>query len=331
MDKSFLPGLALSFAVGFGLAWFLRAPAAAPDAGAMAAFQAQAPTAGAPSANGFGNGSGNGFGNGWASANGAPAPAAAPPRAAGVDELWTQALASQQGQGYDAEDRLRQLAQSDPTVLRKLVGRYDSARTPRERELLKSLLSTVQKPDVVFFANRLAAGSNAEDRKVGLEMLRSLAPAAPETRALVRQLLAGEQSPEVLVQALGTLQAGGADPDEAAAIVAQLNGLSQHPDPAVRSQSIAQLGQWDKRGDSAARLAQALADGAPEVRQAAVFAIAQAGVRSPDARAGLLALANNPQETRDVRGSALQVLERFDLSRDEYAHLAQARTQLQLR
>lgn len=323
MDKSHWPALALSFAVGFGLAWFLRAPDAAPATGDAAPIQAQAPAA-APSM--------NGFGNVWAASNGAPAPAATPPRAAAsVDELWTQALAPQQGQGYDAEDRLRQLAQSDPTVVRKLVGRYDSARTPRERELLKSLLSTVQQPAVVSFAQRLAAGSNAEDRRLGLEMLRSLAPAAPETRALVRQLLAGEQSPEVLVQALGALQAGGADPDEAAAIVAQLNGLAQHADPAVRGQSIAQLGQWDKGGASAGRLAQAVSDGAPEVRQAAVFAIAQAGVRSPEARSALLALANNPQETRDLRGSALQVLERFDLSRDEYAHLAQARAQLQLR
>jgi hypothetical protein len=320
VDKSYLPAVVVSFALGFGLAWFLRTPDAGPAAPSVAPVQAQAPAGAAPAR----------FGSSWPMPGQAqaPAPGAAPRLAASVDDLWSQALAPQSGQGYDAEDRLRQLAQGDPAVLRKLVGRYDGARTPRERELLQSILSTVQKPEVVFFANRLAGSSNPEERKVGLEMLRSLAPAAPETRVLVRQALAGEQSPEVLVQALGALQAGAVDPEESAAIVAQLTALSQHADPAVRSQSIARLGQWDK-GENASRLAQALSDNAPEVRQAAVFALAQAGVRSPEAKERLMALANNPQETRDVRGSALQVLERFALNKEEYAQFAQARAQVQ--
>lgn len=315
-------GIAISFVLGFGLAWFLRAPDTVPGA-------AQAPAT--ESAAGR-----SGFGDAWATAGTAAptapiataAPAAAPVKA-DVDALWMQALAS--GGGYDAEDALRRLAQGDPAARRKLMARYDNAQTPQAQQanaLLKSVLSTVPTPDVIFFANRLAGSSNAHDRKTGFEMLRSLAPDAPETRALVRRTLASEQSPELLAGALATLQSGAADPEEAAQMVAQLTSLSQHADPAVRSASIRQLGQWDKTGESEARLAQALADGTPEVRQAAIFAIAQAGVRSPGAKAALLALAGNPQESRELRGSAAQVLERFALSKEEYAAIAPVRAQV---
>jgi hypothetical protein len=259
----------------------------------------------------------------------AAAPAAAP-AAADVDALWAQALApgDRATGGYDAEDALRRLVQGDPAARRKLLARYESAQTPQQRALLKTILSTVQTPDVMFFANRLAGSSNPLERKMGFEMLHSLAPDAPETRALVRRTLATDQSPEVLAQALATLQSGAADPEEAAQMVTQLNSLSQHADPAVRSASIHQLGQWDKSGESEERLSQALADSAPEVRQAAIFAIAQAGVRTPAAKAALLALVNNPLESRDVRGSAMQVLERFALSKEEYAAIAPVRAQM---
>ena len=323
MNDSTLPArvgtIALSFALGFGLAWFLRAPEAAP-----VPVHAQAP------AGALVQGS---FGDAWtmpapASAPVAPAPASAP-APADVDTLWAQALApgDRSTNGYDAEDALRKLVQGDPAARRKLLARFDAAQTPQARALLVTILSTVPTPDVLFLTNRLANGSNPADRQAGFEMLRSLAPDAAETRALVRRTLATEQSPELLAQALATLQSGAADPEEAAQMVAQLASLAQHADPAVRSASIRQLGLWDKGGESGERLAQALADGAPEVRQAAIFAIAQAGVRTPSAKVALLALATNPLETRAVRGSAMQVLERFALSKEEYAALAPLRGQ----
>ncbi|MET0980686.1 MAG: HEAT repeat domain-containing protein [Telluria sp.] len=325
MNHSTLPArfgtIAASFVLGFGLAWFLRAPDAPGD---VAQVQAQVTP---------GTAVRGGFGDSWAMQGQVPAAPAAPaaaPVKADVDALWVQALApgDRLNGGYDAEDALRKLVQSDPAARRKLLARYESAQTPQARELLKTILSTVQTPDVIFFANRLANSSNAQDRKTGFEMLHSVAPDAPETRALVRRTLAAEQSPEVLAGALATLQSGALDPEETAQMVAQLKGLSQHADPAVRSASIRQLGQWDKGGESEERLSQALADGTPEVRQAAIFAIAQAGMRTPATKAALLALVSNPAETRDVRGSAMQVLERFALTREEYAAIAPVRAQM---
>lgn len=307
--------VAVSFAAGFGVHWYIQGPEAAVSA---AATPAPAPTAPLKQ-----------FGDAWS-----PLPAAAPVAAlrkdASVDELWSRALAPQgtQDTGYDAEDRLRQLAQSNPVALRSLLQRYDSAPTPQARALLKSVLATVQAPDVVAFSNRLANSSNTADRKYGFELLQNLAPDAPETRSLVRHALANEQSPEVLVQALDALRPGAVDPDETALVVTQLKSLVQHADPAVRSQSITQLGQWDKKGEGADSLSLALADRAPEVRSAAVFAIAQTGVRSDAVKAALMGLVNNAQENKDVRGSAMQVLERFSLSKEDLASFAQARTQM---
>ena len=316
-----LIAIVISFALGFGFAWLIRAPEAVP---APLAATAAGVAAGRPAP--------AGFGDAWTAAAQPERPAvAALPVNAGVDELWARALqpGDRAEAGYAAEDSLRKLAQNDPAARRKLIGFYATAQTPQARALLQATLSTVPTPDVVFFANRLANGSSPADRAFGFAMLRSVAPNAPETRSLALRTLATEQSPEILLAALSTLESGTAGPEETAQVLAQLTSLSQHADPAVRSRSLQQLGQWDKGGEHGARLSQALGDSAPEVRQAAIFAIAQTGTRAPSAKESLLALAGNAQESRDLRGSALQVLERFPLSQDEYAQLVRARGQIQ--
>lgn len=328
MDNSTLPlwfaSVGVSFAVGFGVAWYIQT-SEPESATATMAIPAQVPSPSRPA-------NLNQFADVWGKAGQAPAsPVPTLSKSATVDELWAKALAPQDRQehGYDAEDTLRKLAQADPAALRNLLQRYEGAQTPQARELLKSVLSTVQKPEVISFSTKLATSGNMAERKYGFEMLQGLASDSPEIRSLVKRTLATEQSPEVLVQALATLKSGVAEPEESDLIVAQLKSLSQHADPAVRSQSIMQLGQWDKKGDGEDRLSQALADRALEVRQAAIFAIAQTGVRSDTVKAALMGLINNTQESRDVRGSALQTLERFSLSKEEYASFAQARAQMQ--
>jgi len=324
MLPSWLASVGVSFAVGFGMAWYIRTPEPTSAVPAVA-MPAQAPSPSGPA-------NLNQFADVWAKPGHAPvSPVSTLSKGATVDELWAKALAPQDKQefGYNAEDRLRKLVQTDPVALRNLLQRYDGARTPQARELLKSVLSTVQQPEVISFATRLASGSNIEERKYGFEMLQNLAPDSPEIRSLVKRTLATEQSPEVLVQALAALKSGAVEPEESDMIVAQLKSLSQHADPAVRSQSIMQLGQWDKKGEGEDRLSQALADRALEVRHAAIFAIAQTGVRSDSVKAALMGVINNAQESKDIRGSVLQVLERFPLNKEEYASFAQARVQMQ--
>jgi hypothetical protein len=315
VEKLTLPVLlisvAVSFALGFGMAWNMKTPDRE-SAMPATARSMQTPPSNPPASL-----------NHPAEVGLAPVTKLA--NSATVDDLWTRALAPA---GYDAEDKLRKLVQTNPVALRSLLQRYDGALTPQARELLKSVLSTVQAPDVIAFSTRLANSSNIAERKYGFEMLQSVAPDSSDTRTLIRRSLATEQSPEVLVPALAALQAGAAEPEDADQIIAQLKSLSQHADPAVRRQSITQLGQWDKKGEGADRLTQALADHAPEVRSAAIFAIAQTGVRSEAVKVGLMGVLNNPQESKDVRGSALQVLERFSLSKEEYASYTRARAQM---
>jgi hypothetical protein len=326
-----LVSIVVAFALGFGLAWILRAPAVLPP---VLPLISPDPAATVPAVLGEGQAAGGAFPA--VSAVAVRMPSSSPPMgnaasgSANVDALWRLALKPDDGQGstYAAQDQLRKLAQADPTVRRSLIGFYDTARTAQERALVKATLATVQTPDIVFFANRLVNSSNVADRLFGFEMLQGLAPDTPETRALVTRTLVGEQAPEVVLVALATLRSGAAAPDETAQVVAQLTNLSQHADPAVRSRSIAQLALWDKSGESGERLTQALTDDVPEVRQAAIFAIAQASVRPSGAKDKLLALAGNIQESRDVRGSALQALERYPFSREEYAEFARLRAQL---
>lgn len=326
MENSGLPKwlatVGISFALGFGLAWLVRAPA--PDATlANASAPVLLPDQASP-LNPFAGASG---------AAGQAAPAQGGPIAsnASADDLWAHALLPQERQspGYEAEDRLRKMAQTNPVALRKLLQRYESDRSPQARELLKSILATVQTPEVVAFAVRLSGSSNVAERKYGFELVDSLGAESAEVRALIKRTLATEQSPEVLVQALQALKPGAVDPDEADQLVTQLKTLAQHADPAVRRQSLMQLGQWDKKGEGADALAQALTDRSAEVRQAAIFAIAQNGARSDAIKASLMAMATNTQESRDVRGSALQALERFSLNKDDYASFARAKAQLQ--
>jgi hypothetical protein len=294
---------AFSFAAGFGLAWQMQPPPSADTTLAAAPSQPE-PQSSSLSQNPFGK---------------TAAPSAATQRSGYEGPAAVAANPD--------EEKLRELAQSDPAALRSLMQRYESETDPAKRDALKGLISTVNKPEVLAFVTRLATSNDAARRQEGFQMLQS-APDSPQVRNVVKQALATEQTPAVLVQAISALKPAAVDPAESDAIVGQLRGLTQHADPAVRSQSILQLGQWDKNGAGQDRYTQALSDPAPEVRQAAIFAIAQSGVRSDSVKAGLMGVINSPSESRQVKGSALQALERFSLSKEEFASFSQVRSQI---
>lgn len=224
------------------------------------------------------------------------------------------------------EQKLLELAQSGPAALTKLIQRYGTENNPHTKDVLKSVLASVQKPEVFALSAHLATSTDAARRREGFELLQHAATEPAGVRNMVKQALAHEQSAEVLVQALAALKPAVVEPAESGAIVSQLDGLTQHADPTVRSQSVLQLAQWDNTGTAVARVSQALADPALEVRAAAVSALAQSGMRSDQVKAALLSMINNANENRDLKDSALQALERFALNREEYAHYVQARS-----
>lgn len=255
-----------------------------------------------------------------------------------LDILLAQALraSSPSADGDDPRQTLRKLAQQDPAVMQQLMQNYDKEFNSQTRQLIVSLLSGIEKPEVLAFSRRLAASSDMAQRRDGFNMLQNLSGDVPETHPVILQALAGDKSPDVIMLALAALKPPASAEDnsspaqarDAAAIVAQLQELTGDADPDIRLQSILQLAQWDKADSSQQQWSRALADPSPQVRQAAVTAVAQSGTQSDAVKAALIGMANNQGESRDVRGNALQVLERFTLNQEETANVSQLRSQV---
>jgi hypothetical protein len=257
-----------------------------------------------------------------------------------VDALLAKALkpSNKPVEGDDSRDKLRKLVKEDPVVMKQLMESYDKESNNHARQLIVSLLSSVEKPEVLAFSKRLASSRDMTQRKDGFIMLQSLSGDSPEVHPIILQALSGDKSPDVIMLALAALKPpasaennpsqASVQATDAAAIVAQLQSLTRNADPHIRLQSILQLAQWDKADSSQEQWSQALSDQSAQVRQAAVTAIAQSGTQSDTVKAALLGMANNQNESKDVRGNALQVLERFTLSQDEAANFSRLRTQI---
>jgi hypothetical protein len=304
--------VACAFVLGFALAWGIRAPAsldAPTGAGTPAAplhGTAGLPPPLAPA-----------VGDGQATA----------PRSS-LGELWAKGKRAKDGDQdrMEWQEAMVARAQADPAALRSLIQRYESERDPGDRELLKSVLGNVHAPEVMTLAARLAASGNPAQRQDAFDILKQVSSGAPEVRQMLRQAIATEQAPAVLSRAIAALTPSIVAAGEAEAIVAQLNTLAQHADPAVRSQSVLQLGQWDKSMAVEGRLQQAMADQAPEVRQAAVTALGETGIRSDSMKLALLEIIRKPDESAGVKDGALHALQRYPLSKDELALYQQARS-----
>jgi len=251
-----------------------------------------------------------------------------------LDVLFAQALRPSNSAvtGHDAREKLRKLAKEDPVVMKQLMQSYDKESNSQTRQLIVSLLSGIEKPEVLDFSKQLALSSDTAQRKDGLTMLQYLSGDVPEVRPLILQALARDKSPDIIMMALAALKPPAENntsaSKDAAAVVAQLQELTTNADPNIRLQSIVQLGEWDKADSSQEQWARALEDQSPQVRQAAVTAIVQSGTQSDIVKAALMNMANNQNENQDVRGNALQVLERFTLSKDEAANYSQLRFQI---
>lgn len=223
---------------------------------------------------------------------------------------------------------LRAKAQNDPAVLQDLIQRYGSEHDPQARAMLKAVLATIDKPEVVALAKRLVVDTDAGKRKEGLELLQVMPGNSPDVRNAIRQVLTTEQSPAVLALALAALKPAAVEPGEARAIIADLERFTRNADAAVRRQSVFQLGLWARNGEAVDRLSEALLDQSPEVKQAAIFALAQSNVRPDSIKTALLGIMNNPGESRQTRDSALQALDRFQLTAEEEVAYRQVRSQI---
>jgi len=251
--------------------------------------------------------------------------AAAPPTLA---EVWDEMLRSAAAHRLDNKvlAAWHELVGKDPRVLQEVMGRYGTA-DEGGKQMVLLMLSQEPSAQVRDFAVQLADAADASVRRDGFALLSQQAASGQtdEVRARVRQALDTEQDPEVLRAAIDALQQPPINPTEAQATAQRLQALAQHADPNVRAESIGALAQWDKRGELMEGSAyRALSDPQPEVRMAAFAAISDSAVRSDRLKGALLGMLGDGATSYDDKARALQALQGFALSADEYAgyHLA---------
>jgi hypothetical protein len=253
-------------------------------------------------------------------------------------DLWNKLMASttESDTDFNTTMQLRKLAESDPRVRQDLMRRY-GASDERGQKIAALILSQVPKPEVTDFATRLATAADASQRRDGFMMLSGLemvsgmsSNRSEEIYALVSRALETEQDPSLLRQAIQALPLpGDIESAKTQATLQELANLTHNDDAQVRAQSIQAMAQWDRKGQAAEGVVyEALSDTQPEVRMAALSVIYNSPFRSDHIKSALLGVIANVNESADVKTHALNVLQRFPLSEDEYASYQQAREQV---
>ncbi|MBI3896882.1 MAG: HEAT repeat domain-containing protein [Gammaproteobacteria bacterium] len=229
--------------------------------------------------------------------------------------------------GPEAWGKLRHAVNSNPAFRSQLQKRYETEQDERARSIIVSLLAGQTAPDVIEFARRLHASTDAAQRKDALELMASL-PTTIETQQLFTQTLEQERDPEVLTQTIGLLPNIKMKSNELSAAVTRVQSLSQHENAPVRAEALQVLARLD-RGATEQRAYEALADSSDDVRLAAIDTLAVGGVRSEQAKNALMGLLQNPDEDLTVRASAAEALQGFTLSAGEHAAYNQVAAQIE--
>ncbi|MFZ6712808.1 HEAT repeat domain-containing protein [Undibacterium sp. TC9W] len=246
------------------------------------------------------------------------------------DQLWARLIspADQNSAGDDTQDQLRKLMQEQPYYLKRIISLYQKEPSPQIRETIRNLLSGIRSPEVFALSRQLVSSTESEQRIAGLIMLRDLDIYPQEERELIRLSLNNEQQAAVILQALTALKPptpeaadiptdNGIDIQTRKDIINQLQNLTHNTDPAVRSQSVLQLAQWDKNDSSLSYFSAALNDPVASVRQTAIFALAQSGTNADTVKQLLNKLINNAGETTQLKASAQQVMDALKADREK--------------
>jgi hypothetical protein len=217
-------------------------------------------------------------------------------------------------------DRLMRDAQSNPGLRHELIGRFKGERDGAALQALATVISSFPADEVGRVVGQLSQGDAAQ-RAAAFSLLAMSSQASAASHGLIQKALITEQDVHVLSQAVAALGPRPfIDPQQAQATVARLGALAEHADPGVRSESLRMLAQWDKTGNVAEPLLyRALTADNPEGRTEAVYALAGSDLKTDRVKTALLKFVGNNAESTDSRAAALQALERFPLSSDEYA------------
>jgi hypothetical protein len=245
--------------------------------------------------------------------------------------LWQVAqLASDPATQGEALNRLGALISESRHVFREMILRYDPQADSQTRELLRSLLvgDAQHRTEVTEFSLQLAASTDPQRRRDGFAMLADLRADIAPALKLAARALDNEHDPAVVRQAAAIVGQAAIAPAEAQALRPRLLELAGNEDASLRATGLYTLARLDKIGGAEPQLVQALADPAPEVRQAALAAMQANATRSEALKQALWTLLESNAELPALRRSAAQGIERYPLEQAEYLRLKQAESRL---
>lgn len=241
-----------------------------------------------------------------------------------LGKLTQQMKAGGSGDLSASISRLINGAQSDPVLRSDIIRRYRGERDEAALGALAAVISSFPPQEIRDMTLQLAQG-DASQRASAFRLLAASPGSSAVGLPIIQQALNTEQDAHVLSQAVSALGSQPSlDPVQTQAALARLNALAENPDPDVRSESLRVLAQWDKTGAVAEpQLYKALSADNPEVRAEAVNAVGGSALRSDRMKAALLSIVGNNAESPDARVAALQALEHFSLTPQEYAFHSQ--------
>ncbi len=257
--------------------------------------------------------------------------AAVPGAVAGVArEALEPALEVTVGRAGWSDSELRDLVgqlRANPELFDRMLAEFEQAGDPDRLRRLAMLLGRAGGEGLTQVATRMAYSDDRNARHAGLDVLGRVQASDPAARAVVVDLLAAETDDELLVDTLNALavppRTAPTNADDGA-LVPQVLALTGHLSASVRGSTIAILSRWADDATLTPVLEQGLLDEDSRVRGASVFAVANGPPVSATMRQNLFAIAENPDESREVRSGALLSLQTDQLDEPERQRLQEA-------
>lgn len=214
-------------------------------------------------------------------------------------------------------ERLEALMRNDKNLRLQILEEFRYNTDPERAKQLAALLGPYNDSEILQIASELVYSGDPQSKTAGLDLLSRIQPRSNEAREIAIDMLSAETQPKFLVSTMNVLAtpARNANAEQRRQLSANLSNLSNHYDPAVRSQSLSLIGRWDKNSlTSRESLTQGLTDIDPAVRSTAAYAINN--IRNPDQNMidGLLSIAEDSSAEKPTRYAALRALAQMNLS-----------------
>lgn len=234
-------------------------------------------------------------------------------------------------QPLDDYNQLIVSARGDAALRKRLIQEFETTRDPRVKGRLGTLLTHIGSSDIRLYADGLIQDMDPARRRDGFRILASM-DSSRDNDEVRRQLIGAldkETNPEVLNAVISGMAPGAVKPpQETAAVVGRLSELAHHGDASVRAAAVGSLVRWSEGPKVQELIVGALSDSSPQVVAAAMYASAQAGIRTPQVKNQLFQIASQDNADLDFRRTAAGILGSYNLDAQDFQRLMQVRQTL---